>query len=58
LVHLRERGGSCNQEEELVDHSKAMRSAYERINAGDIDGFGELVAEDFVEHEGGCPDRC
>lgn len=34
-----------------MDHSKTMRSAYERINAGDIDGFGELVAEDFVEHE-------
>jgi steroid delta-isomerase-like uncharacterized protein len=24
---------------------------YELINAGDIDGFGDLVAEDFVEHE-------
>jgi steroid delta-isomerase-like uncharacterized protein len=34
-----------------VDHSTTMRSAYERINAGDIGGFGELVAEDFVEHE-------
>ena len=30
-----------------------MRSAYERISAGDIAGFGELVADDFVEHEGG-----
>jgi steroid delta-isomerase-like uncharacterized protein len=28
-----------------------MRSTYERINAGDIDGFGNLVADDFVEHE-------
>jgi steroid delta-isomerase-like uncharacterized protein len=28
-----------------------MRNAYKRINAGDIDGFGELVGEDFVEHE-------
>jgi len=34
-----------------VDHSKTMRTAYERINAGDIGGFGELVADDFVEHE-------
>jgi steroid delta-isomerase-like uncharacterized protein len=34
-----------------VDYSKTMRSAYERLNAGDIDGFGELIAEDFVEHE-------
>jgi steroid delta-isomerase-like uncharacterized protein len=28
-----------------------MRSTYERINAGDIDEFGDLVADDFVEHE-------
>jgi steroid delta-isomerase-like uncharacterized protein len=36
-----------------VDHGTTMRNAYERINAGDIAGFGELVADDFVEHEGG-----
>jgi len=24
---------------------------YELISAGDIDGFGELVAEDLIEHE-------
>jgi steroid delta-isomerase-like uncharacterized protein len=35
-----------------VDHAMTMRSAYERISAGDIAGFGELVADDFVEHEG------
>jgi steroid delta-isomerase-like uncharacterized protein len=35
-----------------VDHATTMRSAYERISAGDIAGFGDLVAEDFVEHEG------
>jgi steroid delta-isomerase-like uncharacterized protein len=34
-----------------VDHTATMRSAYERISAGDIAGFGDLVAEDFVEHE-------
>jgi predicted ester cyclase len=28
-----------------------MRSSYERINAGDIGGFGELLAEAFVEHQ-------
>lgn len=28
-----------------------MRRLYDLINAGDIDGFGELLAEDFVEHE-------
>ena len=36
-----------------VDHAMTMRSAYERINAGDIDGFGDLMADDFVEHQGG-----
>ena len=25
---------------------------YDLINAGDIDGFGDLLADDFVEHEG------
>jgi steroid delta-isomerase-like uncharacterized protein len=30
-----------------------MRMTYERINAGDIAGFGDLVADDFVEHQGG-----
>jgi steroid delta-isomerase-like uncharacterized protein len=28
-----------------------MRRAYDLINAGDIAGFGELVAADFIEHE-------
>jgi predicted ester cyclase len=36
-----------------MDHSMTMRSTYERINAGDIAGFGDLMADDFVEHEGG-----
>lgn len=34
-----------------VDHVATMRSTYERISAGDIAGFGDLVADDFVEHE-------
>jgi steroid delta-isomerase-like uncharacterized protein len=34
-----------------VDHARTMRSAYERISAGDLAGFGELVADDFVEHD-------
>jgi predicted ester cyclase len=38
-----------------VDHAATMRSTYERINAGDIAGFGDLVADDFVEHGGGGP---
>ena len=43
-----------------MDHSAAMRRIYELINAGDIDGFGGLLADGFVEHEdlpGFAPDR-
>jgi len=29
-----------------------MRNTYERINAGDIAGFGDLLADNFVEHQG------
>jgi steroid delta-isomerase-like uncharacterized protein len=36
-----------------MDHAATMRSTYEEINAGDIAGFGDLVADDFVEHQGG-----
>ena len=32
-----------------MDHAATMRRLYDLINAGDIDGFGELLAEDFVE---------
>ena len=38
-----------------MDHASTMRKTYERINAGDITGFGDLVADDFVEHQGGGP---
>ena len=34
-----------------MDHATTMRSTYERISAGDIAGFGDLVADDFVEHD-------
>lgn len=34
-----------------MDISAKTRRAYDLINAGDIDGFGDLLAEDFVEHE-------
>jgi len=34
-----------------MDHSSVMRRVYDLINAGDIDGFGNLLADDFVEHE-------
>jgi steroid delta-isomerase-like uncharacterized protein len=35
-----------------VDHAATMRSTYELISTGDIAGFGDLVADDFVEHQG------
>jgi steroid delta-isomerase-like uncharacterized protein len=34
-----------------MDNAATMRSTYERISAGDIPGFGHLVADDFVEHD-------
>ena len=34
-----------------MDHAATARRLYDLINAGDIDGFGDLLAEDFVEHE-------
>jgi steroid delta-isomerase-like uncharacterized protein len=34
-----------------MDHSATIRRSYELINQGDIDGFGELLAEGFIEHE-------
>ncbi len=34
-----------------MDISATTRRAYDLINAGDIDGFGDLMADDFVEHE-------
>jgi steroid delta-isomerase-like uncharacterized protein len=39
--------------EDDVDHATTMRSAYERISAGDVAGFGDLIAEDFIEHQSG-----
>jgi steroid delta-isomerase-like uncharacterized protein len=33
------------------DHEAAMRRLYELISAGDIDAFGERLADDFVEHD-------
>ena len=36
-----------------MDHAATMRNTYELINSGDLDGFGNLMAADFVEHQGG-----
>ncbi|MEO7397410.1 MAG: ester cyclase [Ilumatobacteraceae bacterium] len=34
-----------------MDHGATMRRVYDRLNAGDIDGFADLIADDAVEHE-------
>jgi steroid delta-isomerase-like uncharacterized protein len=34
-----------------MDHAATMMRMYELISAGDIEGFGDLVSDDFVEHE-------
>ena len=34
-----------------MDHAVPLRRAYALISAGVIDGFGALLADDFVEHE-------
>jgi steroid delta-isomerase-like uncharacterized protein len=34
-----------------MDIAATTRRAYQLINAGDLDGFGELVADDFVERD-------
>ena len=34
-----------------MDHAATIRRMYDLLSAGDIDGFGELIADDFVEHE-------
>ncbi len=34
-----------------MDHEATLRRCYELINAGNVDGFGDLLADDFVEHE-------
>lgn len=41
-----------------MDHAAVMRKTYERISKGDIAGFGDLMSDDFVEHQGspGFPD--
>lgn len=34
-----------------MDHAATMRRLYDLVNAGDVGGFDEVLAEDFVEHE-------
>ena len=34
-----------------MDHASTMRRLYDLLDTGDVDGFGDLLADDFVEHE-------
>ena len=34
-----------------MDHGPALRRLYDLLNAGNIEGFGALLSDDFVEHE-------
>ena len=34
-----------------MDHAATIRRMYDLLSAGDIDGFGDLIADDFIEHE-------
>lgn len=34
-----------------MDHEATLRRMYELISAGDVEGFGEVLSDDFVEHE-------
>ena len=34
-----------------MDSAAAIRRLYELLSAGDVDGFADLLADDFVEHE-------
>lgn len=34
-----------------MDQAAAVQQLYDLVNAGDIEGFGDHLADDFVEHE-------
>ena len=34
-----------------MDHAATMRRLYDLLSAGDVEGFGTSLADDFVEHE-------
>lgn len=34
-----------------MDHTNSIQRLYDLINAGDIDGFGRHLADEFVEHD-------
>jgi steroid delta-isomerase-like uncharacterized protein len=34
-----------------MDHAATMRRLYEAINAGELEGFADVMADDFTDHE-------
>ena len=34
-----------------MDHAATARRLYELLSAGDVESFGDLLADDFIEHE-------
>jgi steroid delta-isomerase-like uncharacterized protein len=34
-----------------MSHEQTMREFYGHVNAGDVDGFAALIADDLIEHE-------
>lgn len=34
-----------------MDHAATMRRLYDLLSEGDVEGFGKMLADDFIEHE-------
>jgi steroid delta-isomerase-like uncharacterized protein len=47
--HRTENSRTTILKERIMDHTISIRRLYDLINAGDIDGFGRQLADDFVE---------
>jgi steroid delta-isomerase-like uncharacterized protein len=43
--------GLIQRSEQRVDLAATLRRSYDMLNAGDLESFGALLADDFVEHE-------
>src|SRR5215831_3988062 len=48
-LNARGRPLAWRAKEEIMDHAISIRRLYDLVNAGDIDGFGRQLADDFVE---------
>jgi len=34
-----------------MDHARTMRRLYDLLSAGDVNGFADLLADEFIDHE-------